>query len=49
MQARSRMLGPFSPSFNIHNLLRHGLEKVLFLLCDFHCVKFVSKQGMEIR
>ncbi|KAK4012364.1 1-acylglycerol-3-phosphate O-acyltransferase Pnpla3 [Daphnia magna] len=29
LQARSRMLGPFSPSFDIHNLLRHGLEKNL--------------------
>jgi len=30
MQARSRMLGPFSPSFNIQNLLKAGLEKVGF-------------------
>ncbi|XP_046459756.1 1-acylglycerol-3-phosphate O-acyltransferase Pnpla3-like [Daphnia pulex] len=29
MQARSRMLGPFSPSFDIHNLLRNGLQKNL--------------------
>lgn len=31
MQARSRMLGPFSPSFNIQNLLKSGLEKVWFV------------------
>lgn len=29
MQARSRVLGPFSPSFNINNLLKDGLEKTL--------------------
>ncbi|GFG36936.1 hypothetical protein Cfor_12474 [Coptotermes formosanus] len=28
-EARQRTLGPFSPSFNIHNILLDGLEKVL--------------------
>jgi hypothetical protein len=35
MQARSRMLGPFSPSFDIHNLLRNGLQKVVLLISTF--------------
>jgi patatin-like phospholipase domain-containing protein 2 len=28
-EARSGSLGPFSPSFNVHNVLLEGLEKVL--------------------
>lgn len=28
LQARSRSLGPFHPSFNIQQLLLEGLEKV---------------------
>jgi hypothetical protein len=28
-EARQRTLGPFSPSFNIQNLLLEGLEKVM--------------------
>jgi hypothetical protein len=28
-EARQRTLGPFSPSFNIHDLLLEGLEKVM--------------------
>lgn len=30
-EARQRTLGPFSPSFNIHDLLLEGLEKVMGL------------------
>jgi hypothetical protein len=30
-EARQRTLGPFSPSFNIHNILLDGLEKVIMV------------------
>ena len=28
IRARSRVLGPFSPSFNIDTMIREGLQKV---------------------
>jgi hypothetical protein len=31
-EARQRTLGPFSPSFNIHNILLERLEKVIVQL-----------------
>lgn len=29
IRARSRVLGPFSPSFNIDTMIREGLQKVI--------------------
>jgi hypothetical protein len=36
-EARQRMLGPFSPSFSIHDLLLEGLEKVMWLHESIMC------------
>ena len=43
MQARSRVLGPFSPSFNINNLLRDGLEKVNNKLIRVDQIIFIDR------